>query len=37
MSERDGRILWVDVCKGLGIICVVLVHSIDGTTLQRFI
>jgi fucose 4-O-acetylase-like acetyltransferase len=37
MSERDGRILWVDVCKGLGIICVVLGHSIDGTALQRFI
>lgn len=37
MSERDGRILWVDICKGLGIICVVLGHSIDGTALQRFI
>lgn len=37
MSERDGRILWVDVCKGLGITCVVLGHSIDGTALQRFI
>ncbi|MBX6362204.1 MAG: acyltransferase family protein [Acidobacterium ailaaui] len=37
MSERDGRILWVDICKGLGIICVVLGHAMDGTALQRFI
>src|SRR5579883_388022 len=37
MSERDGRILWIDVCKGLGIICVVLGHSLNGTVLQHLI